>query len=88
MIYEKRILGILQGKRDEIAVDKKIKKFAELVWNVLADARSTCFGSYIAGTNPVKWLRWGFLVFPELDSTEPLFAFDLGVEIEIEIANR
>lgn len=85
--YPKAVVGLLRSTRVEVALDAKVKKFAELAWNLIAFHAADNFLSVTSGTNPVKQVDLGEILFPNLQ--EPgFFMFTITLGFTIEIAPR
>lgn len=90
--YPLVIIGVMRPKRDVIATDKKVKRFAELVYEILAlEAGTNALNGFISGFNPAQLITLQGIVFFQFetaDDPQPTYEFRMGWDIRMALANR
>lgn len=82
VLYPVAVVGFLRSRRTEVDVQKKLKRFGELTWRLLAYHKRTCFGlsSSQVGRTALVGIQW-----PDLE-LENLFRFQIDLAFEVVLS--
>ena len=82
--YPVVVLGYLRGRRQERGVSRKLKRFAELTWAVLAHHAAQCFGVSLV----VNLARLDSIDWPDLRLEDELQFFTITITFEIALSTK
>jgi len=91
-IYTRSVVGAIQDSTNEVEGDRKVKKFAELVFEVIVEAAATNFNTYLDESVRVpRQVNVGSIAFPDLAEEfgiSSVFVFVLPVTFVLGLTPR